>query len=225
MDLRVTLLVLILVTGVVSDAPNDGSSSFEKFFDAIIKAVVEKKRSVIEPYHIEDLEITVQPEVHKRKLPPRIKIHAANNTLHGLSTIHRSGPAFVKMNPGTRLTNAQLAAGPLRITSQLTIGFLSLNLRPSVEITVSNFDFTIEILGNKAAQELKTTQFKINELKDLKVKLHQWKWTDGIENRIVNLVLPLLEHKIRTEVEDTVRSHLDDKLQALPEELKKLLYG
>lgn len=223
MDPRLTLLVLFLVTGVLTDTPND--SSFEKFLDAVVKGVIKKKHDLIEPYHIEDLEITLQAQIRAHKLPPKIHIHASNNTLRGITTIHRSGHASVKMEGGSRWTKVQMAAGPLRETSCLTISILGLRLRPTVEINISNLDFTIEILGVKSSELLKTTLFKINELKGLKVTLKQWKWTDNIENRIINRIIPLLEDKIRTEVEDTVRGHLDDKLQSLPEELKKLLYG
>lgn len=226
MDPRPVLILFILATSVVGDFPPGPPSSFEKFFDNIIRAVLQKKHDLIEPYHIEDLEITVQPHLRRLKLPPKIQIHAGNNTLYGLSTIHRSGHAGVRVEMGSRFTSAQMASGPLRITSSLTISLpLGLKMRPTIEISISNLDFSIEILGKKTTQLLKTTSFKINELKDLRVTLRQWKWTDPVENRIINRILPLLEHKIRTEAEDTLKGHLDDKLRGLPDELKSLLYG
>lgn len=228
MDSRLTFLILLLATCTLAQenpGVGDAPTSFEKFFDAVLKAVIKKKIDVLEPLHVDDLKITLQPTIRRFKLPAVGTIFATNNTLHGASTIHRSGHASVKLASLSRFTKVQMALGPLQVTSNLRICATGLTLRPTADISVSNLDFTIEIFGNKTAQVLKTTMFTINEMKDLKVSLKQFKWTDPLENLIINRVVPLLENKIRTELESTVKGSVDDKMQQLPDELKRLLYG
>lgn len=218
-------LVLAFALVATGNPVNNGDTSFEKFFDAVIKAVVKKKMDLIEPYHVEDLLVVLQPEVHSHKLPPKLVTKATNVTLYGVSTIHRSGHAKADLKKDSRVTEAQMAAGPLHATSNLEISVFGLRLRPKIAIDISNFDFTVKIFGNKTAERLKTVDFKINKLEDLKVTVTSCKWTDKWENLILKRVVPLLEKKIRSEVEQAVKGHLDDKLQQLPEDLKRLLYG
>ena len=229
MDSRVVLLLCCFLalgaTSASAQQSSDVPTSFERFFDAVVQGILKKYHDALEPYHLEDLEIIVQPSIAWHKLPPKITVHATNNTLFGFSSIHRTGHASAEMQASQRLTTVQMAVGPLNDTSDLDIKIFGLHLRPKIEINIKNLDFTLAILGDKVAKKLTTKQFKVNRLEGLKIKVKTCCLTDRVNNLILNRILPLLERKIRQELEETVKSHLDDKLQDLPEDLKRLLYG
>ena len=227
---RLVILPLLLLaiggtTAAATAAQDDPPTMFERFFDAIIQGVLKKKAASIEPYHIEELEFDVQPTFRSHKLPPKLEIHATNNTLHGLSTIHRSGHAAAAVQQTTRITTAEMAVGPILDTSDLTITFLGLTLRPQLELSIQNLDFTIAIFGDKVAKKLETREFTIHKMENLRIQLKTRYLPDRLNNRILNRIVPILERKVRKDIEAAIRSHIDDRMQDLPEELKKLLYG
>ena len=200
--------------------------SFEQFFDAILKALIQKKGDVIDPLKIEDQQIVLTPDALKF-LPSFVKpeIDLKEIKLRGLKTLHRSGAAMQSINlKNNKLTVAELAISPLEVDTKIYFNFLGLFISRDAVATSSNFDFVIEFEANKTHKTIVVPRFEVMEMKDLEVKLTGSWISDRLTNKIMHHAIPLLKKQITKAVESSVQEVLESKVNELPDNVKNVLY-
>lgn len=220
--ISLVILSVVLVNNVSFSAP----PSFEQFFDAVLKALIEKKGDLIDPLRIEDQTVILTPDVLKF-LPHFVKpeVDLKDIYLKGLKTLHRSGSAMQSVNPrNNKVTVAELAIAPLQVDAKVVFHFLGMFIGRPYVVTASNFDFFVELEGNKTHKTIVVPRFEVKEIKDLTVKVNGTKVADKLTNRIMNHAVPLLKKRIIQEVEKAVQDVLETKINELPDSAKSILY-
>ena len=216
------IVAVVLVNNVSFSAP----PSFEQFFDAVLKALIQQKGDLIDPLRIEDQTVILTPDVLKF-LPHFVKpeVDLKDIYLKGLKTLHRSGSAMQSINPrNNKVTVAELAITPLEVDTKVVFHFLGMFIGRPYIVTASNFDFFVEFEANKTHKTIVVPRFEVKEMKDFTVKVNGTKVTDKLTNHIMSHAVPLLKKKIIAEVEKAVQDVLETKINELPEATKQILY-
>lgn len=199
---------------------------FEAFFDSFLTAMLKAKGDLIDPLKLEDQTIILTPDA-LRFLPRFLKpeVDVKETYLKGLKTLHRSGSAIQSTNPkNNKVTVAELSIAPLEVDTKVFFHHLGMYIGRDVKMTSSNFDFIVEFEGNKTLQTLLVPRFEVVKMDDLKVTVKGSRVTDGLTNRIMNHVIPLLKKRIIRAVEEGVQQLLEEKVNELDPKFKSILW-
>lgn len=231
-----SLVIFVALTSNVSAGSNE-TSSFELFFDAIIKGVIKAKGNLIDPMPIEDKNTTLPSKTLPVPMPVKVNLLFSNNKLWGMKKLHRSGSAVQTRNSNNdKVTRVQLNISPLLLTSDLnaTTKLLSIRLPQNlirINATIDSFDFIVEIVANKTRKEITVNTFVIDDLKNLTVHYYREsriigrEYLDYLLTQCTKVVTILFKKQIIQIIEETTKNIMQEKIDALPESIKKLLYG
>ena len=234
MKCATVLLSLVILVALSSNA---SAASFEQFFDAILKSVIKAKGDLIDPLPIEDKNITLPSKKLLLPLPIKANLLFSNNQLWGMKTLSRSGGAVQSIDfKNDKVTRIQMNVSPLLLTSDLTLASSVLSVKlPEhlirINATIDSFDFMIELVANKTRKEIKVKTFVIDKLDNLNVNYYREshligrEFKDYILTHITKVITILFKKQITEKVEVTTRDLMQEKIDALPDNIKRLLYG
>lgn len=197
------------------------STSFEKFFDNILKAFIRDKGDQIDPLHEVD---------HHKSIGPlflggifQINLEITNIEIRGLKTIHRSGSASQSFKQGgNKVTIVHLAFNDMKTDAHAALSKRGLSIARDVEVSADVMDFVVEFEGNKTSREITVPRFEIFSMDNLQIKLKGEGITDRVGNVFLKHVLKVIRGIIIARTEKVLRKEIEAKVEKLPDETKNL---
>lgn len=231
---KVFISLAILLVALTSTSQG---ASFEQFFDAVLKAVIKSKGDYIDPLPLDDKACVIPSREFLIPSPVRLNISLTAGQLTGLKALRRSGAAVQSVDyKNDKVTRVQLAAAPVTLTTDVnvTTGVLFVGLPEillRVNATIESLDCMIELVANKSRKEINVTAFVVDELKHLKVHFYRESLFFGNErkawilNQVTKVVTKVFKKQVVQEVQVAVKQLMQEKIDALPDNVKRLLYG
>lgn len=229
-------LFFILALLIVSTSKTEGAS-FEAFFDAILKAVIKSKGDLIDPLPLDDKFATIPSKEFLIPSPIKLNLNLTAGQVTGLKTLHRSGAAVQSIDyKNDKVTRIKMAASPITLQYDVnaTTGVFFLRL-PEILLrlnaTIDSFDCMIELVANKSRKEIIVNTFIVDEVKNLKVNFYRESFFFGPERRawlltkVTKVITKVFKKQVVEKIADVVKQMMQEKIDALPDNIKKLLYG
>lgn len=235
--ITVSPAILISLAIIVTFSGTASAATFEQFFDAILKAVIKSKGDLIDPLAIDDKNTTLPSAKFILPAPIKLNLQFTNNQLWGMKSLTRSGAAVQSMDfKNDKVTRIQLNVSPLLLTSDLnlTTSVFFTKLPPQlvrINATIDSFDFMIELVANKTRKEIKVNTFVIDKLNNLNVNYYREssffgrEFKDYILTHVTKVVTVLFKKQVTEKVEVTTKNIMQEKIDSLPDNIKRLLYG
>lgn len=198
------------------------STSFEKFFDNILKAVIRDKGNEIDPLHEEDHHRSIGPRLLRGMF--QLDVDIKNIEIRGLKTVHRSGSASQSINQGgNKMTVVHLAISNMETDAHAALSKRGVSIARDVEVSADVMDFVVEFEGNKTSRKITVPRFEIFYLDKLQIKFKGEGITDRVGNVFLKHVLKVMRGIIISRTEKALRKEIEAKVDKLPDNIKNLL--
>jgi len=213
----ISLIVLEALHGTFA------AESCNEYVDGILRDLKEDKEYFQDPYDIPEKNV----EVHKKVVFVNYTGEASiyDGHIFGMSTLHRDGDVIVDKSKKTHL-KIWLGAGELNMKCNGKLKLMGHGPQMKVDAKITYVNMKLDIVPTETGSNPKVTNFKIEAIKGLDVKVSGMGPLNFFMNSYMKIIGALFKNLIRSGIEDKLKVFMTKKLKnyEIPEDCLNNVY-
>lgn len=206
-SLLILFSVIFTITSAIS-VPTDGKIINDEL-DKIIFETLRERRSILEPVQIPDHREAVTFKFASVDVTSQISFY--DIVMHGLTTIRRTGDAYIQKNKADdMIISANLAMGVINFDMKGLFQVLNVGSERNMTGRIVHIDMDVVVKYSKKTNEFKVKLLEVNELTGFRLKINKAYLFDGIRNRIIQGSISSLKRLVKLSIETIFHRILDD---------------
>jgi len=193
------------------DFLNDANTAND-FFDGVIKALKTEMLPKIEPFKLPTKDFGFEKKVGPIKFYGKVNLH--DGEISGLSSIHRSGDCQIGNEKGNFKASVELAVNNMKFHYHADLEFMHIKKGLLLEGGDLLVDVKAVVIIDSASGKPQLVDFKVVELRGLKLKIHGLGILDPLINLIMKAGIALfntqIKHFLETKGKDIIGGVIKD---------------